>query len=114
MLQDIGHNVEFAEDGEEMVRMHEANTYDIILSDVRMPNLSGPEATRHIRRGESDRADIPIIALTADVIEENKQSYLKAGMNAIVAKPIVISELVRAIDELLGETLHEEVKRQPN
>ena len=91
----------------EMISQHLQGDYDLILSDVRMPNLSGPDATKLIRQMDDEKANVPIIALTADVMEENKKTYGVAGMNGTVAKPIEIAELVAVMDQVLGEQLHE-------
>jgi CheY-like chemotaxis protein len=74
--------------------------------DIRMPELSGPAATQKIRQMPGDKGKIPIIAVTADVIADNRQSYLDAGMNGCVAKPINRADLAMAINEAFGETVN--------
>lgn len=73
-----------------------------------MPQVSGPEATKWIREEESNlnRKHTPIIAVTADAMVENLKGYLSAGMNAYVAKPIEISELLMTINDVMGERVH--------
>lgn len=109
IVNSFGHETDIANDGMELIDMHEAGDYDLILSDIRMPNVSGPEATRAIRAMNGEKASIPIIALTADVMEENKNGYLAAGMDAIVAKPVTPEELTAAIDNVMGKTFHKRV-----
>ncbi len=88
MLTRLGHTVDAAQDGVEAVAMAKANVYDLILMDMQMPVMDGPDASREIRKIGGDRATIPIIALTADVIAHNRAAYFAAGINAIVAKPV--------------------------
>lgn len=107
IVRGFGHAVDAADDGEEMLSMHADGDFDLILSDVRMPNLSGPDATKLIRQLPGKKSEIPIIALTADVMEENKKSYIDAGMNGVVSKPIEPMLLVGMIEEVIGETIHE-------
>ncbi len=76
--------------------------FDIILMDIHMPNMDGIEATQHIRKmQEESKSKIPIIALTANVMEDDVKHYLASGINAHVAKPIDINELKLAIFSLL-------------
>lgn len=102
VLTRLGHEVDVASDGAEMISMHEKGNYDMILSDIRMPKVSGTDATKTIRLMKGNRALTPIIALTADLMEENRAGYLAAGMNHVVAKPIDARELARAIDTVMG------------
>ena len=105
-LDKFGHISTVVENGEEAVEQVGLGEYDLILMDIRMPEMSGPDATRAIRARRDHAADIPIIALTADAMEEHIRSYLDAGMNACVTKPIDRSALVRTINEVLGEEIH--------
>lgn len=106
LLDKMGHEASFVADGSEAVSAVNAADYDLILMDVRMPVLSGPDATRQIRRLPGFKSMIPIIALTADVMAENKQSYFDAGMNECVGKPINPRELADAMNRVLGETIN--------
>ncbi|MEQ8667037.1 MAG: ATP-binding protein [Rhodospirillales bacterium] len=107
IVRRFGHDVDIAENGRVAVQMHQSGDYDIILMDVRMPELSGPNATSLIRRMPPGKREIPIVALTADVTRENQDQFLEAGMDAFAGKPIVPSELAGAIDRAIGETIHE-------
>ena len=92
MLEKQGFTVENAVDGQEAVNMfmeHEANYYDIILMDIKMPVMDGLQATEKIRALERiDAAMIPIIAMTANAFDEDVELSLKAGMSAHLSKPI--------------------------
>lgn len=105
-LDKFGHNATVVENGEQAVEWVGQGEYDLILMDVRMPEMSGPDATRAIRARHDHIAAIPIIALTADAMEEHIRSYLDAGMNACVTKPIDRATLVLAINDVLGEEIH--------
>ena len=97
MLRDTGANVEFAEDGQmcvDMVSSAPQGYYDLILMDITMPRMSGLEATRKLRRMG---VTTPIIALTANVSEQDKQAAMDAGMNAFTEKPILIDQFFDAI-----------------
>ncbi len=113
VIKGLGHTIDIANDGAELLRMHEKGDYDLILSDVRMPNVSGPDATKRIRQMKDGKADVPIIAITADITEENTKTYLAAGMNGVVSKPLKASELTDAIDRVMGENLHQSPRTPP-
>ena len=105
LLQEEGCTVDRAKDGVECVDMLEkaANgTYQVILMDIQMPVMNGYDAAKKIRRMEdSPKADIPIIAMTANAFSEDKQAALDAGMNDHVAKPINMNVLVPTIQKYL-------------
>ena len=76
--------------------------FDAILMDVQMPVMNGYDATQAIRKLENpDLAAIPILAMTANAFEEDKQEALRSGMNGHIAKPIDIDELMKALDTVL-------------
>lgn len=105
LLQEEGCTVDRAKDGVECVDMLEkaANgTYRVILMDIQMPVMNGYDAAKKIRRMEdSPKADIPIIAMTANAFSEDRQAALDAGMNDHVAKPINMNVLVPTIQKYL-------------
>ena len=105
-VKGFGHEVDIVDNGARAIEAYESCGYDLILMDIRMPEMSGPEATRIIRRMSGDKSNIPILALTADAMEEHKVGYYEAGMNDVVPKPIDRTELVLAIDKAMGETIH--------
>ena len=105
LLQGEGCTVDRAKDGVECVDMLEkaANgTYQIILMDVQMPVMNGYDATRKIRRmGDPQKANIPIVAMTANAFSEDRQAALDAGMNDHIAKPIDMNILVSTLRKYL-------------
>ena len=105
ILQEAGFAVDVADDGSVAVkRMKEAKPgqYDLILMDIQMPVMNGYEATKQIRALEnSDIANIPIIAMTANAFDEDKKAALEAGMNGHMAKPIDVSKLLELLWEIL-------------
>ncbi|MDO4178111.1 MAG: response regulator [Phascolarctobacterium sp.] len=105
ILEEAGFKIEVADNGIEcidMLRKHDVNYYDVILMDIQMPEMDGLTATTKIRRLKDDaRRDIPIIAMTANAFEEDKQKALAAGMNGFVIKPIDIPALMQALKEII-------------
>jgi signal transduction histidine kinase/CheY-like chemotaxis protein len=100
ILQDADAEVELAADGKIAVDKLQdvpVGYYDAILMDIQMPNMNGYEATKAIRKLTDERAKIPIIAMTANAFEEDRQAALAVGMDDYVAKPVEISELFRTI-----------------
>ena len=107
ILEEAGLKVDAVEDGTDAVaRMTEAaeDAYDLILMDIQMPKMDGYTATREIRTLRSNKkANIPIVAMTANAFEEDRQKALKAGMNAHIAKPIDVSILMRTLDKIFKQ-----------
>lgn len=105
ILKQTGAEVEYAEDGAiclEMVERAPAGYYDIILMDLSMPNLDGIEATRKIRElPDTNKSEIPIVAMTANVYENDRNAAFEAGMNAFTEKPIYIDKLYATMKEFL-------------
>ena len=105
LLQEEGCTVDRAKDGVECVDMLEkaANgTYQLILMDIQMPVMNGYDAAKKIRRMDDlPKADIPIVAMTANAFSEDKQAALDAGMNDHVSKPINMNILVPTIQKYL-------------
>ena len=97
MLQNGGHTVDVAEDGLQALERATAAPYDVILMDVQMPHMDGLEAARRIR-ALSGHEHTPIIAITANAFDQDRQACLDAGMNDFVPKPIVPERL----DEVLA------------
>ena len=104
ILQDAHAEVEHAEDGEDAIARLKnvpADYYDVILMDIQMPRMNGYQATRRIRKFADERAEIPIIAMTANAFEEDRQAALAAGMDDYVAKPVAIDKLLHTITQVL-------------
>jgi CheY-like chemotaxis protein len=101
LLEKEGHHVDLACNGQEGVDFSAAHAYDVILMDMQMPVMDGLEATRVIRRREEAQGlpHLPIIAMTANAMESDRQACLDAGMDEFVAKPIRVAEL----NEKLGQ-----------
>ncbi len=106
ILTEAGFVVESAPDGTDavaMVRESEENYYDVVLMDVQMPIMDGYEATRTIRAlPRKDVKDLPIIAMTANALEEDKEAALKNGMNAHIAKPLDMDIFISVLQQFLG------------
>lgn len=91
-----GFEVASAADGEEALAMADANTFDLIILDVRMPRMTGYEACRKLRQRENTR-EIPIIFLSAKGQESEVQAGLEAGADEYIIKPFAPSELARRV-----------------
>jgi PAS domain S-box-containing protein len=98
VLKNRGVAVDVADNGQIALDMHKKNDYDVILMDIQMPIMDGIEATMHIRSLENKRkAQIPIIALTAHALENEKDEYLAKGLNEVLSKPFKPDELAFVI-----------------
>ena len=85
-----------------MLKSSEPGYYQLVLMDVRMPEMNGYEATKAIRSLENkELAEIPILAMTANAFEEDRQEALHAGMNWHLAKPIDVKVLFDTLDKIL-------------
>jgi CheY-like chemotaxis protein len=93
VLDNMGFDVVKASNGEEAIAMLRQDVPGIIFMDVNMPVMDGYTATQKIRRSPDPFRDIPIIALTADAMKEDKERCLKAGMNDFISKPFQLSEI---------------------
>lgn len=105
LLSDLGLELEWAEDGRVCLEKFEkspAGYYDLILMDIRMPYMTGYEATQAIRKSDHpDASSIPIIAMSADAFPEDIQHCLDCGMNAHAAKPIDVMEITKLLERYL-------------
>lgn len=95
------------EDGTDAVeRMNEVedDRYDLIFMDIQMPKMDGYTATREIRTlNVSKKANIPIIAMTANAFDEDRKKAIKAGMNGHIAKPIDVNVILQNLDRIFGQ-----------
>jgi len=96
ILEGAGHQVTPAENGEAVLRLLAAGSYDLVIMDVQMPGMDGIETTRAIRLDRRWR-DLPIIALTAHGLKGDRERFLTAGMDDYVSKPIHVEHLLAAI-----------------
>ena len=107
LLSDVGLQVERAQDGIICVSMLEtakAGYYDIILMDVQMPNMDGYQATGIIRQlADKQKAQIPIIAMTANAFAKDREQALKAGMNEHISKPVSIDKLISTMSKFISK-----------
>ena len=100
LLAQLGLELERAEDGRVCVEKFSSSPqgyYSAILMDIRMPFMTGYEATEEIRKLDRPDSSLPIIAMTADAFTEDIDNCLKCGMNAHVAKPIDVNEIARLL-----------------
>ena len=97
LLERAGHVVALARNGQEVLDLLLAEDFDCILMDVQMPVMSGIEATRNIRAWSGPKKDIPIIALTAHAMSGDRESFLQAGMDDYLPKPVGMADLVEVI-----------------
>ncbi|WPZ32370.1 ATP-binding protein [Thalassobaculum sp. OXR-137] len=102
MLSKSGHRIVMVNNGLEAVQAVEAEDFDVVILDIRMPVMSGIEAARRIRMLPGEKARTPIIALTADVMEQNREACLAIGINAFIAKPIEVDAINSAVQEVAG------------
>lgn len=106
VLKDIDLVVERAEDGQRCVEMIDAapaGYYDLILMDIQMPRMNGYEATRIIRQmKDKEKANITILAMTANAFEEDKREAIESGMNSHLSKPIEVEKLIKTLKRSLN------------
>lgn len=105
ILTSAGFMIERAEDGAicyEKIVSSETGYYDLVLMDIQMPNMDGYQATRAIRAlADKEKANIPIIAMTANAFEEDRSKAINMGMNGHIAKPIDVSELLMVLARVI-------------
>lgn len=102
MLEILGCRVDIADNGQAAITQWQNTSYDLILMDCRMPQLDGYQATRAIRREESNTNKIPIIALTANFAEEEERNRcLQAGMDDLMTKPLRLDQLRVALEKFV-------------
>ena len=106
ILGDAGFTTEVAENGRIALDMLTKSTpgyYQVVLMDVQMPVMNGYDAARAIRSLENkELASIPIVAMTANAFEEDRQAALQSGMNGHIAKPIDVDNLFGTLGSILG------------
>ncbi|MFQ5674182.1 MAG: response regulator [Nitrospinales bacterium] len=104
MLSRKGHDVFAVESGREALAAFQEDRFDVVLMDMRMPGMDGLETTRKIRELESanNTAAVPIIAMTANDMESDKQKCLEAGMDGFISKPLAIREVLSHIEEIVA------------
>jgi len=107
ILQRLGAEVLTASSGVEALRLVPDALPDLILMDIQMPGMDGIEATRRLRASGGPVAQIPILALTANVLDHQRAAYIAAGMNGVISKPISPAMLIREIVRVSTESVAE-------
>jgi signal transduction histidine kinase/CheY-like chemotaxis protein len=103
LLQRLGFEPDIAPNGAEAVAAVARKPYDLILMDIQMPEMNGLEASQELRRRESENGSrIPIVAMTANVLPEDREACRSAGMDDYVSKPVSLKELKRVVDRWLS------------
>ncbi len=110
ILEDLELNVTSVENGLEAVQEVRSGNYDIILMDLQMPKLDGYEATKQIRRLDTAKRSIPIIALTAHALDKDRAKCLEVGMNAFLSKPIDITQLKTLLHQYVSHIIRSRAK----
>ena len=98
MMQEMGLQVTITDNGEEAIEMVKKDHFDAVLMDIQMPGLDGHQTTAQIRRdAHANASQLPIIAMTANAMESDRQKALEAGMNDYVSKPVDVSKLASVL-----------------
>ncbi len=104
-LKKLGYGFGSAENGEEAIAAIEGEDYDLVLMDCQMPVMDGYEASRKIREFKNSKRSIPIVALTANVLEGDREKALQSGMDDYLSKPLKVDELKRVLAIYLSENV---------
>lgn len=104
MLTRRGHRLVVVDDGHKAVEAVQQQRFDVVLMDMLMPEMDGLEATRHIRQLPAPLCDLPVVALTANVLQDERDQCLKAGMNDFLSKPVSPVQLFDVLARLLRPT----------
>ena len=107
MLEQLGATVETADDGQQGVEAVGRSAFDLIFMDIQMPVMDGLEATRRIRALPAPICNTPILAMTANAMSHQADSYLVAGMNGMVPKPLSPTALIAQIAAIVAQSAHE-------
>ncbi|WP_207682014.1 PAS domain S-box protein [Desulfonema magnum] len=102
MMKKLGLSADLASNGTEAIKAIRTTSYDLVLMDIQMPEMDGIEATKKIRNSELEARNIPIIAMTANVMKGDRERCLEAGMNDYISKPIDPDELLSAVEKQLS------------
>ncbi|HMR70796.1 MAG TPA: ATP-binding protein, partial [Rubrivivax sp.] len=102
MLEQLGHAAEVVANGREALQRVQAQRFDLVLMDIQMPELDGVATARAIRRLDGAAGRVPVVAVSANVLAEQRAGYRDAGMDDLVTKPIDIDRLADAIRGAVG------------
>ncbi len=114
IFEKLNHEVTIADDGMMAIECVEAGDFDLVLMDIRMPVMDGLKATALIRSKDTEKSNIPIIALTADIAAGNIKEYLDIGMNDVCGKPLDLPVVLKSINKQLGEEIHTSIPNAPS
>ena len=115
IFQDLGWDLDIAENGVVALEMLRKGSYDIVLMDIQMPEMDGYQATKKIRTElKPPLSEIPVMAITAHALKSEVQKCLDAGMDGYISKPFQVDELVRKIEALLKDRKKTTTKDQEN
>ena len=101
-LKSAGYETVEAKDGQDGLSQAKTNRFDLVISDVNMPIMDGITAAEKIRELSFPKNQVPILALTANAMMEDKERCIKAGMNGFISKPIKLGRLIEELDEILS------------
>ena len=101
-LTEAGHTAIEARDGNEAVGLAATDDFDVVLMDMRMPGMDGLEATRRIRALGGSRGQVPIVAVTANALDQHAEECRRAGMAEHLAKPFTQAELLAVVARVAG------------
>ena len=102
VLERLGHQVDVASNGRVALEMLERESHDVIFMDVQMPEMDGIEATQRIRQLDDARSQIPIVAVTANAMAGDRETYLEAGMTEYVSKPFSTEDIENALKAIFS------------
>lgn len=102
-LDSLDVEIDFVNNGEEVLDQIEKADYDLVLMDIQMPVMDGVEATKRIRQSTSLYRDVPILAITASVMRHEQNHYLSIGINQVIGKPFSIQQLRNIVQEWLAK-----------
>ena len=97
MLERLGYTADLAVNGQEAVQALSQHTYDLILMDIQMPEMDGLQATRKIRREYLPNRQPRIVAVTANALAGDRETYLSSGMDDYISKPVKVEALMRVL-----------------
>jgi DNA-binding response OmpR family regulator len=114
ILEEWGHEVVLVANGKEAFEAHKKSDFDLILMDIHMPEVDGYEATQMIRQmGDTTKAAIPIVALTANAFKKDTERFAEAGFNDYITKPFSIEVLMLRIENILKRTQKNSATQAP-
>ncbi|MFO7813751.1 MAG: ATP-binding protein [Pelovirga sp.] len=116
LLEKLGLGVDSVDNGRQALETLKVSDYDLVLMDCQMPELDGYQATQQIRQPDSEvrNRDIPIIALTANALAQDREKCLQAGMDDYLCKPVTLPQMVEVLDKWLLKQASQQVTRNNN